>query len=152
LSKFDSPLGIKIFSVTSGSMEPKIKTGSVVFVKSQNEYKNDDVITFYGSKSAQTITHRIVETKIDENNQNKIFVTKGDKNEENDFDEISQSKVLGKVFFAIPFLGYLVSFSQTQIGFVILIIIPATILVYSEILNIKTEVKKFFNKSKNEEE
>lgn len=152
LSKFNSPLGIRIFSVTSGSMEPKIKTGSIVFIKSQNEYKEDDVVTFYGSKQIQTITHRIIETKTDSDTGNVSYITKGDKNEDRDFDEVKQTNVLGKVKFTIPYLGYLVSFSQTQIGFVFLIIVPATILIYSEILNIKNEIKKFFFKNKDDKE
>ena len=40
------PGNYQLLTVLSGSMEPAIHTGSVVFVKPVNEYKVNDIITF----------------------------------------------------------------------------------------------------------
>jgi hypothetical protein len=50
--------------------------------------------------------------------------------------------------FAIPLMGYVISFARTREGLIILVIVPAVIIVYSEILNIKTQLVKVFNKVK----
>lgn len=41
------PGDLHIYSVETGSMEPSIKTGSVVFVAPAENYKIGDVITFW---------------------------------------------------------------------------------------------------------
>ena len=55
--------GCQIYTVVSGSMEPAIPTGSIVYVKETeaSEVKKDDVIAFYGGdNSGAIITHRVV--------------------------------------------------------------------------------------------
>lgn len=130
--------GVKLLTVQSGSMEPAIKTGSLVFVKSQNEYLKGDIITFKNSKdSKDTITHRIFDIK-NINGVNEIQ-SKGDANNAPDADLIPKSLILGKVEFAIPYIGYSIGFSRTLPGLIVLIIVPATIIIYDEISKIKRE-------------
>lgn len=119
--------GFKSFLVQSGSMEPSIMTGDIVITNRQKQYFNNDVITFKDSQESIT-THRIINI-----NQEKIS-TKGDANRTSDPEIINQSMVLGKVVFVIPKLGYLVSFSKTVPGVILLIIIPCTILIGDEII------------------
>ena len=71
-------LGYKPFIVLSGSMEPSIMTGDMVFVKETDpdSLKVGDVIA-YKSGSA-VVTHRIVEVK-SENGETR-YVTQGDAN------------------------------------------------------------------------
>ncbi len=140
LSRF-SIGGVKLLTVQSGSMEPAIKMGSVVFAKSQNEYLKNNIITFRTSASLEeTTTHRIVDT-IEEDGVIQ-FQTQGDANGTPDGQLIPKDWVVGKAKFAIPYLGYPVAFVKTLPGLIILVIIPAVIIIYDEVLNIKKELAK----------
>ncbi len=135
--------GIRALVVQSGSMEPKIMTKSVVITVPSSFYGENDVITFKQSgRENVLVTHRIENTVTTPNGNE--FVTKGDANEEADGETVPAGDVIGKVVFTIPFIGILVSFAQTQIGFLILVIIPAVAIVYSELLNIKNQIVKFY--------
>lgn len=74
--------------------------------------------------------------------QEGAYVTQGDANDASDGEAVKGSSVLGKLLVDIPLLGYLVAFAQTGVGFVVMIIIPATLIVYSELASIKKEVGK----------
>lgn len=144
ISKFNFPKGYRILSVQSGSMQPVIMTGSVVVVKPENVYKKGDIITFFTTADRkQSVTHRVFELKGDK------YITKGDANDARDATELSRKDILGKVLIIVPFLGFLVSFTKTLPGLILLVIIPATIIVYSQILDVKKEVMKFFKKNEN---
>jgi len=151
-SVLKAPGGYRLFMVLSGSMEPKIKTGSVVLVAPKEKYKADEVITFLANPQANlrdikaTVTHRIVSVHDDEGRP--TYTTKGDANEDPDREMVTHRQVLGKVIISIPFLGYVVSFAKTQTGLIALIIIPATLIIYSELLNIKKEVNRMAKKFK----
>jgi len=138
------PGGFRFFVVQSGSMEPAVKTGSVVLVVPRKEYKAEDIITFLANPKADlkdikaTVTHRIVSVHDDEGRA--TFKTKGDANQTEDREMVTIGQVLGKVMLNIPFLGYAVAFTKTRTGFITLIIIPGTLIVYSELLNIKKEL------------
>ncbi len=128
--------GFKSFLVQSGSMEPSIMTGDIVITNRQKQYFNNDVVTFKDFQES-IITHRIIDI-----NQEKIS-TKGDANRTSDPEVINQNMILGKVVFVIPKLGYLVSFSKTLPGVILLIIIPCLILIGDEIFKfIKNLTKK----------
>jgi signal peptidase len=133
--------GRQMFVVKSGSMEPKIKTGSVVFNQKQDKYQKNDVITFKVKDSKDTTTHRLHEIKID-NKKQTFYVTKGDANNAPDGELVLKANVVGKVQSSIPYLGYLVAFIKTLPGLIIFVVIPATIIIYEEIGKIKDEVRK----------
>jgi len=127
----------KLMAVQSGSMEPAIKTGSLVMIKKADDYQKEEVITYQNEQDSRvTATHRIVEIKDGQ------FITKGDANNAVDTTAVPKNLILGKVTLVIPLLGYLISFIKTLPGLIILIIVPSTIIVYSEILNIKNEIIK----------
>jgi signal peptidase I len=144
-SAINIPGGIKFYTVQSGSMEPSIHTGSIVVSKPSDKYNKGDIITFKGAKDklAQipkyTTTHRIYEVTTKDGKEE--YVTKGDANNVPDATSASKDLVLGKTIFSIPLLGYPVSFAKTGEGLLILVIIPATLIVYSELINIKNETK-----------
>ncbi|MDO8340978.1 MAG: signal peptidase I [Candidatus Woesebacteria bacterium] len=151
-SSLNIPGGIKLFTVQSGSMEPKIKKGSLIISKSFSTYSKDDIITFKSEKDGQNInpkittTHRIYEVKYI--NNVKIFVTKGDANNAPDAGTVDESLVLGKVVFSVSFLGYPISFAKTKEGLIVLVVIPATIIIYGELLNIKNEAQRLMRERK----
>lgn len=125
----------KAFVILSGSMEPVILTGSVAIVHPKSSYQVGDIITFKtGGGKSDFVTHRISEIKENE------LITKGDANEEVDGAAVLSNKVIGKVLFSIPYLGYGVDFAKTPQGFILMIIVPATIIIYEELKSIKNEL------------
>jgi len=127
--------------VQSGSMEPDIKVGSIVVIKPNASYTVGDVVTFgKDTKKDVPTTHRIVSSRAVDGVL--LFTTKGDANEDNDTTEIRQSDIHGKVLFDVPFFGYIIDFARKPLGFAILIILPALIVIFDEGMNIFNEVKK----------
>jgi len=120
------------FIVLSGSMEPAIRVGSVVAIKSvdTNTLKTNDIICFETSPDQPWTTHRII------NITDEGFITKGDANEEPDREIVKKENVIGKVALIIPYIGYLSYFVHTPLGLILLIIIPATLLIIGEARNI----------------
>lgn len=131
----------KLMIVQSGSMEPKIKMGGLVLVKPADEYKIGDVITFgpYTRTKAPT-THRIYDIRVVEGKTS--YITKGDANEDLDQKEVQEKDILGKVLFSVPYVGYAVDFAKKPLGFGLIIIVPAVIIIFDEARKIYEEVKK----------
>src|SRR3989344_3306207 len=74
----------KAYIVQSGSMEPAIKTGSIVISYPSNSYSEGDVVTFSKSVGAKNlITHR-VEARFFPDGVDKAptYLTSGDANED----------------------------------------------------------------------
>lgn len=142
------PGGLKMLVVQSGSMEPVIKTGSVILIKKQDTYNVGDIISFMEAGSDST-THRVTKTTVVKGKE--IFNTKGDANQGEDREAVGVDNILGKTVFSMPYLGYIMAFTKTQQGFIFLIVVPATIIVFSEILNIKKEVLLWREKRKNKQ-
>lgn len=141
-STFKIPGNYKLFAVQSGSMAPQIKTGSIVLVKPQDKYQKGDVITVTDSKNPRTpITHRIY--SIENAPTGAIFQTKGDANDAPDIEKRLSKDILGKVYFSVPYIGFIVSYNKTRDGFIFLVIIPVTVIIYSEMIKIKKELAKF---------
>lgn len=96
--------GYQMYTVISGSMEPVLPVGSLVYVKYQEpeSIEKKDIIAFYGSNdSSSIITHRVVYNK----KLSGEFVTKGDANMEKDMNPISYNQYMGKVVLMIPVIG-----------------------------------------------
>jgi signal peptidase I len=85
-----------------------------------------------------TVTHRINSLSL----QDSSYITKGDANKSVDLSEVRKGNILGKVIFSIPYLGFVLNFTKSQTGLIFIIIIPAVLIIYSELLNIKNEAKK----------
>lgn len=142
-------VGVRALVVQSGSMEPNISVGSVVFTHpTQQNYHPNDIITFaHSGRKNVLVTHRVVEVK--KVGSTTSFVTKGDANEEADGEQVPVKDVVGKVIFSVPVIGRVISFSQTQLGFILLIIIPSVAIIYSELLNIKKQLAEYFRVKRN---
>jgi len=151
VSAFPITGNIKFMIVQSGSMEPSISGGSVVMVKPVEDYKIGDVITFGPySKTKPPTTHRIYDIKVVDGQS--VYITKGDANNTPDLREIAKRDVLGKVLASVPYLGYAVNFAKKPMGFALIIIVPAAIIVSDEIRNIWKEILKLKNKKKDKEQ
>lgn len=138
VSVFPIPGNFKMLVVLSGSMEPKIHTGSVVVIRPAASYKIGDVVTYGAiSKTETPVTHRIVEMRAQTGQP--VYITKGDANNTNDQKEITNKDIDGKVYFSVPYAGYAVDAVRKPIGFLVVIIIPAVIIVYEELRKIFKE-------------
>jgi signal peptidase I len=126
--------------VKSGSMEPAIRTGGLVFIHPAQTYEIGDIITFgKDTKTQIPTTHRIVE--VNGEGSARTFITKGDANEEADPTATKVSDVSGKVIFSVPYLGYILDFAKKPLGFMLLVGVPAIIIISDEIRKIILEVK-----------
>ena len=139
--------------VQSGSMEPAIKTGSVVLIKPLSDYKIGDIITFEGNfKDAKgrkiPTTHRITDAKVDVGAVS--YQTKGDANDSVDQSLISKNKVVGRVLVSVPYVGYLVAGVQTGYGLLAIVVIPAIMIIFDQASRIIKEVKKLKNENARE--
>ena len=107
-------LGGQIYTVVSGSMEPEIPVGSLVYVTNAKPEKIEvgDVIAFYGARDAGTIiTHRVLENHIEDEE----FITKGDANETQDMNHTRYDHLVGKVAWHLPKAGFAAQmFSSTS--------------------------------------
>ena len=132
----------RVYIVQSGSMEPAIKTGSLVFSIPQNNYRVGEVVTFSLSPTGKNlVTHRIKSISGEEE-----ITTKGDANEDADSQTVKSGSIVGKTAFTVPYLGYIANFAKNPKGFILLVIVPATIVIYEEMKNLRKEIAKFFSK------
>jgi len=123
--------------VYTGSMEPAIPVGGLVVIKpvDPETLREGDIICFRLSEST-SVTHRII------NVTDEGFTTKGDANEDPDQGIVEKENVIGKVIFIVPFIGYLGYFVRTPIGFILLIILPAGLIIIMELGNIAKGLRK----------
>jgi len=86
-----------IVAVVSDSMEPILHRGDLLLSTRIDEPQAGDIVIYQGQRF--TVVHRIVE--LTENG----YITKGDNNLIAD-PPIRREQVFGKVWFAVPLLGY----------------------------------------------
>ena len=145
ISIFPIKGNIQIKIVKSGSMEPAIKTGSIVVIKPSESYVVGDVVTF-GKDTKKDIptTHRIISTRAQQGVI--FFTTKGDINEDPDTNEIKASDIHGKVLLDVPYFGYIIDLARKPLGFIVLIILPAVIVIFDEGAKIFREISRLRRK------
>ena len=116
-------VGLQVFTVLSGSMEPTYHTGSLIYVKKVDPYTITDgqPITFMLDENT-VATHRVVGIVPDEEDPTVIrFRTKGDANEAEDGSLVHYKNVIGTPVFSIPYLGYVADYIQHPPGMYIAI-------------------------------
>lgn len=123
-------VGLQVFTVLSGSMEPTYHTGSIIYVK-EVDYKSlqiGDPITFMMDEDT-IVTHRITEILPDTEDPEVLrFRTKGDANDAEDGTPVHYKNVIGKPVFSIPKVGYAVDFVQRPPGMYLGIAVGALLL------------------------
>ena len=112
--------GIQSYVVVSGSMEPAIPVGSMVYAKETTPatLKTGDVIVFYNTRNHSDdgtivpVTHRVVENDKEECQ----LITKGDANNDNDLSPVIYDNVVGIVLTHVPYLGYIAAPFTSMMG------------------------------------
>ncbi len=106
-------MGYQTYSIETGSMAPTIPEGSMVYVKritDSSDYRVGDVVTFSSDDGQGSFTHRIVKI----NEEQRTFETQGDANESRDISPTPFEFAVGRVQFAIPYIGYVASFLRNK--------------------------------------
>lgn len=113
--------------IVSGSMEPAIHTGSMVFVDTEYDAEKvveRDIIAF--DMNGTMVTHRVKET-LDNG-----FITKGDANDSQDPAPVSVDNYMGRVIMWIPWIGYATAFlSGTKVKILVIAAFVSVMLIYS---------------------
>lgn len=134
--------------VVSGSMEPNINKGDLLFLQGKNvediksgtiEDQTGDVIVYdarglWAGAPSEPIVHRVVNKY--EVNDTWYFETKGDANLYKDRAPVPGDHVLGVVVGRIPFIGWIKIFLTETNIFLPLIIILAALLIISIVYDI----------------
>ena len=118
------PFGFGLAEVVSDSMSPAINRGDVIMVVPQDEYEVGDVIAFYDSIGL--LTHRI-----ESQNEDGSFVTKGDNNDSKDNEALKKEYIIGKVVKTFEGLGGVVSVMQSPPIIIMFVIVIGLLLFLS---------------------
>jgi len=115
--------GYQVATVLSGSMEPSIRTGSLLVTKklAAVDYRQGDVVAFKPPfRGNILVAHRLSRLYL---NPTGVWVaeTKGDANGTSDPWTISLGNIEGKKVVAVPYAGYVLSWIRTSFGFLALI-------------------------------
>lgn len=155
--------GLTFYSVISGSMEPSIPVGSLIYAGKYKleELKKDDIITFTVENATDSkpiiVTHRIVNVtkneraeQLPESQEKKIieysFTTKGDANKDADATPVMPGAILGLYKWHLPYLGRVSMFAQTPVGFGLVVLLPAAILIVWEITSLVLHFKQEYQR------
>ncbi len=107
--------GISPYIVMSGSMEPALRTGGIVWVmKNRTRPEIGDIIMY--KRGDSYITHRVV------GRDGENYITKGDANEETDPAPVRIEEITGIILFTVPFAGYAVVFLQKRLFLCIFVV------------------------------
>lgn len=105
-------LRYEVYDIITGSMEPEIPVGSVVYAKyvSPQLVETGDIIVYRNAESI--ITHRVVRNQTVEGQ----FVTKGDANKNQDPVPVPYSDYIGRVEHHFPAVGRFLSIYSSMVG------------------------------------
>ena len=130
-------LGWRVDAVLSGSMEPRLKVGSLVVTRpvEPEAIALGDIIIFRRTTVGENlICHRVIGI---EESSPLYFKTKGDANDDPDPFIVPAQNVVGKIYLHVPFLGYGTQFLKTPFGFLLALLIPGLIIIMMDVKNIR---------------
>lgn len=113
--------GVTPFIVQSGSMEPVIHTGSVVYITEMDEEPQEGDIVAYLAGDGLAVVHRVI------GRSDTGYITKGDANSTPDMIETAPSQIIGQYAMSIPYAGYLLAGVQSHVFHIGQLKMPAVI-------------------------
>jgi signal peptidase I len=129
------------FIVLTGSMEPGISPGDVVFVTALDpvDVREGDVITFHSRAGDNfIITHRVVEVL--ESEDRVRWITQGDANQNPDPFVVTPETLIGRVEFKIPAWGLLLNVVKSPLGYVTVVLVPCGLVITRELVRLYKEL------------
>ncbi len=147
-----SVFGYTALRVTTGSMKPTYDVDTLIVVKKVDPetIKVNDVISFYSQDpvlDGAVNTHRVVE--ILEEEQGRVFVTKGDNNNVTDAYNVESEYLIGKVVASSIVIGKISRLVANPLIFIPIILIPLALILISNLVGTVHMAKKI---AKEEEE
>lgn len=147
-----SVFGYTVLRVTTGSMKPTYDVDTLIVVKKVDPetIKVNDVISFYSQDpvlDGAVNTHRVVE--ILEEEQGRVFVTKGDNNNVTDAYNVESEYLIGKVVASSIVIGKISRLVANPLIFIPIILIPLALILISNLVGTVHMAKKI---AKEEEE
>ena len=127
----------RMFTVVSGSMEPKYKIGDVLVAKeiAPSKIKVGDAISYLGKVGTfkdKVVTHQVIE--IEKSDDGKyIYHTKGLSNIIED-PIVYEDQLYGKVIYKAVLLSFIYSIISKPLGMFILVLVPIMYIIISEII------------------
>ena len=137
-----SLFGFRMFTVISGSMEPKYKIGDVLISKKLDPSKIEvgDAITYLGEKgnlAGKVVTHEVIRIEKDSDDKY-IFETQGVANDVPD-PIVYEHQIYGKVIYKSIIISFIYKIVMTKFGMFFLIFIPILYIIGSELLTVMLE-------------
>ena len=108
------PFGTGAAVVMSGSMEPTLSKGDLIFVRKAETFHTGDIVVY--QSDSMLVVHRIVSL------YGSTVVTQGDANNTAD-EPIDLSQVKGVVQFHIPFMGTILELVKTPAGTLLILLL-----------------------------
>ena len=138
-----SLFNLRIFTVVSGSMEPKYKIGDVLISMETKpeDIKVGDTISYIGERgtvAGKIITHQVESIDKDLNNKY-VFHTKGLANDISDIYPVTEDQVYGVVIYKVFLLSLVYKVIGTTWGLFVFVVIPLLYIVGSEMIEIMLE-------------
>ena len=132
------------YVIISPSMVPTIKVQDAIVTKRMDDYQIGDVCTYISKNPSYLgimITHRIIGIDVDQNN-NKVYIFKGDNNYSADTMPVEKDQIYGKVVMKIPKIGYIQYFLSNAYGWIIAIVIPCVGIITLDIIKLINTFRK----------
>jgi signal peptidase len=135
-------LNYRMFTVVSGSMEPKYSIGDVLIAKETDaeDIKVGDAVSYLGASDQfknKVITHEVIEIEKDSNGKY-LFHTKGIANVAED-PVITEDQVYGVIVHEAKLLSMIYVIVGKPIGMFIFVIVPVFYVIGSEFLSFLLE-------------
>lgn len=113
--------GYETYDIISGSMEPALPVGSLVFVQpmAPEDVEPGNIVAFLSGESV--VVHRVQKNQLVEGQ----LITKGDANDEADISPVSYDAVIGRVCLHLPIAGTLMTVCSSTVGKVYMIAFAA---------------------------
>lgn len=132
----------RLFTVVTGSMEPRYNVGDVLIAKEKKreDIKVGDTISYLGTIgqfSGKVITHEVVNITKDENGKY-LFHTKGIANLVED-PVVSEEQLYGVVIFKCVILSFIYKVIGTTAGMFVFVVLPILYIIGSEIISAMLE-------------
>ena len=132
----------RIFTVVTGSMEPRYKIGDILIAKEKapDEIKVGDAISYLANRGEvknNVVTHEVVNITQNENGEY-LFHSKGLVNLVED-PVVHEEQLYGVVVYKTKLLSFIRRVINTDIGMLCLIIIPIIYIIVSEMIAILIE-------------
>ncbi len=137
--------GFRTFVIVSESMKPELNIGDVILVRDvePKDVKVGDNITYKGRSGDiedMIITHQV--TRIQDEENRKIFYTQGVNNPLEDNDYVVEEQMYGVVVHKFIVFSLLSKVIRSTVGFVLFIFLPLSVLFVLEVRDIKKELNE----------